>query len=63
MSLSAKSPETQRELRVSDTSPFDRDRNLPSKADALTQELRAALEPSEKLLWSGFPAQGIRFSP
>jgi hypothetical protein len=47
---------------VSDTSPFDQDRNHPSKADALMQELRATLEPSETLLWSGFPAQGIRFS-
>jgi hypothetical protein len=26
------------------------------------QELRATLEPGERLLWSGFPVQGIRFS-
>jgi hypothetical protein len=31
------------------------------RADALQQDLRDALEPGEKLLWSGFPRQGLLF--
>jgi hypothetical protein len=44
------------------TSPFDSGRRLPANADALMQELRGALEPSEKPLWSGFPVQGVRLT-
>jgi hypothetical protein len=37
--------------------------NSPKRADALKQELRDALEPGEKLLWSGFPRQGLMLQP
>jgi len=33
--------------------------DLPSRADALQQQLRAAVDPGEKLLWSGFPRRGL----
>ena len=35
----------------------------PRQADALQQQLRDTLEPGEKLLWSGFPRQGLLFHP
>ena len=35
----------------------------PKRADTLQQELRDALEPGERLLWSGFPRQGLMFRP
>jgi len=35
----------------------------PRRADALQHHLRDALEPGEKLLWSGFPRQGLLFRP
>jgi hypothetical protein len=49
--------------RMTSLSPFDQGRNMPAGADALQQELRAALERGENILWSGYPAQGIRFVP
>jgi hypothetical protein len=33
----------------------------PRRAGTLQQALRDALEPGEKLLWSGFPPQGVMF--
>lgn len=40
--------------------PVGGDDNAPAAASQLTQELRREIEPSEKLLWSGFPIQGVR---
>ncbi len=34
----------------------------PPDADDLQQQLRASLEPYEKILWVGFPQQGIVFT-
>lgn len=40
-------------------SPFSADDNTPADEDNLRQELSAALEPGEKVLWKGFPRQGL----
>lgn len=44
------------------TSPIlGADEKMPAAADDLQQELRRELEADERLLWSGFPCQGVMF--
>jgi len=40
-------------------SPFGSDKNTPANEHNLRQELSAALEGGEKVLWKGFPRQGL----